>query len=659
MIKLLKIFLPVFFIPSLLHAQYTTKYALILGLNDYYIQPGVKHGASLRGCVNDANAMRGLLINRFGFSAANIQMLYNEQVTSKNVLGQMRLILEKCRPGDAFVFYYSGHGAWMSNPMNKADSIKRGMSQSMVMSDLYSPGLECLLTDEMLKAAFNEFVDKQVIVTSLFDCCYSGNLAMPFNSDFWAPFLKPETKGILLAGVKYIPGKIKPGGCAGTADTTDKDRDGVPDCRDWETDSPPFVKVDSLGVSDGDLSAEDIINLSSAFDVEHPGKDDRAFNMKDALKVWYPMKAKRPTDRPNSKFISLSAATDRQPAAEITDENELKRGAFTKSLLNIYRKNDANLPLPELLKMISQQIKDQGYNQIPTYHFDRGRLSGNLIGTSATGLSNTITATCSAAKDGSVALDKGLSAGISRGNIFESRGNKGTRITVTRVFDDSAVAIDKTGKIKPGDKFLLIDRHTVSNPIIKIFIPTIDCSPLGFESFFNTHVKKFVDSSNYSDYRFTEGGSTNRITLFHDDKKTSQLSLSSMSGFNENVVNRLIFLPLPSYIVDGLKKLLAKDQNFELVSDPAQADFVLYLNYMKKRAGYPAGYVFYFHPPIDHPDSKNIALFTAEHVLSPGLNLGSKNLQNLSQKLYELTQKTIRFKTTHWINRDPRRVNSE
>src|SRR5437762_9014364 len=145
--KAFKIILSILFFPALLSAQTNTpnKYAVILGINDYYLKPGVKHGSSLHGCVNDANAIRGLLINRFGFSPQNIQMLYNENVTRENVLDQIHKVLQKCKPGDAFVFFYSGHGAWMSNPANKFDAVKKGMSQSMVMSDLYSPNLDCLL----------------------------------------------------------------------------------------------------------------------------------------------------------------------------------------------------------------------------------------------------------------------------------------------------------------------------------------------------------------------------------------------------------------------------------------------------------------------------------------------------------------------------------
>jgi hypothetical protein len=590
-------------------------------------------------------------------------MLYNENVTRKNVIDHLYQVLQKCKPGDAFVFFYSGHGAWMSNPMNKFDSVKKGMSQSMVMSDLYSPNLDCLLTDEVLKTVFNEFVDKKVIVTSLFDCCYSGNLSMGYMTDYWVPFLRPTTKGLLISGVNYIPEKIKPQGCyydnsGRLLDTTDTDHDGVPDCRDWEIDSPPFVPVDSLGVTSGNFSAEDFIDSSEKFKSTHPdaaANEERSFNMKDALKVWYPLRAKRPSDRSNSNFISMSAASDVEPGAEITDESEMRHGAFTKALLSVYQENVADLPLSELFKKISQRMKEQGYFQTPTFHYDPSRLKGNLIGTNSAGFLNAITATCISAAAGYITIDKGLNADVARGNIFKDLsigGNK--KITVTKIYNDSAVAIDRSGLIKPGHKFELIDHFTVSNPIIKIFIPTINCSATDYAAFLNSRIKPFVDSSNYSDFRFNNDAKINTVTLFYDAKDVNEFSNSSLNGWKDGV-DRIVFLPLPSFFINGLKNFLAKDQNFELVNKPADADYVLYLNYMKARPGYAAGYVFYFHPRIDDPANNNMAIFSSDHLQTPRLNLSLQELQSFSKELYGLTKKTIRYKTTKWINPYPRR----
>ena len=176
--KVLKLLLLVlvYSYPTVITAQ--NKYAALVAVNDYYEKPGVKHPHSLHGCVNDAKAMKGLLVNRFGFDAANIQTLYDAKVTQKNVTDMMADLLKKSKAGDALIFYFSGHGVWIKNDMNSQDTVKRGMSQAMVMSDLYSPYYNCLLRDESIKKILNDFVDKKVIVTTVFDCCYSGNLMM-------------------------------------------------------------------------------------------------------------------------------------------------------------------------------------------------------------------------------------------------------------------------------------------------------------------------------------------------------------------------------------------------------------------------------------------------------------------------------------------------
>src|SRR4051812_39425267 len=117
-VKLL-LFILIYSSPRFTNAQ--NKYAVLLAVNDYYDAPGVKNSHSLAGCINDAEGIKGLLVNRFGFDPDNVHSLYNAAATKKNFIDLMSRVLRVCKPGDEVVFFYSGHGVWMTNHMLDQD----------------------------------------------------------------------------------------------------------------------------------------------------------------------------------------------------------------------------------------------------------------------------------------------------------------------------------------------------------------------------------------------------------------------------------------------------------------------------------------------------------------------------------------------------------
>lgn len=156
------------------------KSAIIIGINEYYDAPGVKSKRhNLKGCVNDAKSVKSLLLNRFSFPTENIKTLLNADATAKNMNAALEQILKTGQPGDAVVFFYCGHGVYIDNPATNNDPVKRGYSEAICMSNLYAPNNGCLVKDNTLKILFNRFVEKKMILTVLFDCCYSGNLPAP------------------------------------------------------------------------------------------------------------------------------------------------------------------------------------------------------------------------------------------------------------------------------------------------------------------------------------------------------------------------------------------------------------------------------------------------------------------------------------------------
>ena len=407
-LKQLVFFTGIFVVPVSLTAQ--NKHALIIGINDYYEDNAVKSKISLKGSVNDANAMRQLLVNKFGFKTANIDTIYNAAATRDNIIKGLENKIKQCKKGDMMVFYYSGHGLYLKNAEQKKDSIKRGLSQAMLTSDLYSyrDHFKCFLRDYTLKTYFNYFVDKQVTLTTIFDCCYSGNLAM-IDPDAEEP--AERTKSVTLDAlvlllvehsenpeqlIDSITGKTSPAltvcltNAAGAImDTLDTDHDGVPDCKDkekmTETGCLP-VNPDGVGKCAFDNALQQTLDKFDAAELAGdnavaPGTTgQRSFNESEVLRVAEKDSVARPSDRKNSNFLFLSATTDIQKAIEFKYKDNPVQGFFTGALIRVFDKYGVNLPADKLFELVKAEMASLRKDQHPTLYGDPARYKNNLIG---------------------------------------------------------------------------------------------------------------------------------------------------------------------------------------------------------------------------------------------------------------------------------------
>ncbi len=108
----------------------TRLFALLVGIDTYLAVNG------LRGCVNDVEAMRVLLMNRYGVPEQRIRMLTNERATRDNILNgfEEHLITNpEIRFGDQILFHYSGHGSQMT--ARPEDYEPDGLSETIVPYD--------------------------------------------------------------------------------------------------------------------------------------------------------------------------------------------------------------------------------------------------------------------------------------------------------------------------------------------------------------------------------------------------------------------------------------------------------------------------------------------------------------------------------------------
>lgn len=150
-------------------AAHAETYALCVGINDY---PEVKDeegklvDQDLKGCVNDAKAMRDVFIKKFGVKENNAKTLFDKDASLEKFIDNVKWLVANAKAGDQVVFVYSGHGGQVKDP-KEAD----GIQEVIVLSDMnLIPGsffgeLAKLLNVNGINATF------------YFDSCYSGGMS--------------------------------------------------------------------------------------------------------------------------------------------------------------------------------------------------------------------------------------------------------------------------------------------------------------------------------------------------------------------------------------------------------------------------------------------------------------------------------------------------
>jgi len=177
-------------------AQAEVRRALLVGI-DQYIQPGSQPGyrlseanrkrlqavqgtpsrrslGKLDGAVNDAAAMKEMLIERFGFDERNIIVLpnANQEASADNILQLLQsYLIDQAKPGDVSLFYYAGHGSRIRNraPQNGNTS---GLDSTIIPADALL-GVPDIRSKELARI-YAQAPKKGVTLTVIQDSCYSG-----------------------------------------------------------------------------------------------------------------------------------------------------------------------------------------------------------------------------------------------------------------------------------------------------------------------------------------------------------------------------------------------------------------------------------------------------------------------------------------------------
>jgi hypothetical protein len=180
-----------------------TKRALIIGIDKYAPSEKVNQRSirqkwsNLDGAVNDALAVKEILISKYGFQEENIAMLL-DSLKTKNIVATKENILlvinenliQNAEKGDIVFIYYAGHG---SQIVNSKSPEKDKKDETIVPSDSYLSTNDDIrdIRDKELAQLFNQLIDKGVILTLIFDSCHSGSIARGKDDDYKERKLEP------------------------------------------------------------------------------------------------------------------------------------------------------------------------------------------------------------------------------------------------------------------------------------------------------------------------------------------------------------------------------------------------------------------------------------------------------------------------------------
>jgi len=138
------------------------KYAVVIGISDY---DGYQY--DLDYCDDDARDLYDALVNVYGFSPNNIELLIDHQATHANILAAVDWLLASEVAGDTVVFAYSGHGS----RGRAADGDSERTDECIIPWELSA------LWDGILAQRFAQLDSTDAWIS--FDSCYAGGMDDP------------------------------------------------------------------------------------------------------------------------------------------------------------------------------------------------------------------------------------------------------------------------------------------------------------------------------------------------------------------------------------------------------------------------------------------------------------------------------------------------
>lgn len=137
--------------------------ALLVGINNY------ESIGNLKGCLNDVENLKALLIDDFGFVDGDIDTLIDDEAVYTNIQDGLMSIIGQAEDGDRLVFHFSGHGSYIDS-----DNDDEAVDELLCLYDMKWGNVDSYLIDDDLGALLED-VKPGVYMTVILDACHSGS----------------------------------------------------------------------------------------------------------------------------------------------------------------------------------------------------------------------------------------------------------------------------------------------------------------------------------------------------------------------------------------------------------------------------------------------------------------------------------------------------
>jgi hypothetical protein len=288
------------------------KKALLVGINKYPA-PNV-----LRGCINDVNAMRDLLVQKFGFGTDGIRMIQDGEATLANMEAGLAWLAEPGKystGGDVRVFHYSGHGSQVAD---KNGDEPDGADECVVPVDFETKGM---LVDDKLAVLYDK-VPQDSVLTMILDSCHSGSSQKDLSRDDvlyrFIPLTAAEEVAVERAHDKYV------------------------------ADREAFVRATVRDlVNKGNVSSDEFEKLYAATRAKFDGARSRYGDVNN-----------------RERNILLAGCRDNQTSADAHIAGDY-HGAFTYYLIDAIMRLGVQKSHRDILAEAGKNLRTAGYQQIP------------------------------------------------------------------------------------------------------------------------------------------------------------------------------------------------------------------------------------------------------------------------------------------------------